>query len=73
MLQLEVRLFERLVQIMKSHISPCWELDPSVTGLPGWKRGYVLGKPGGRVAAFQRVLASTGAPALYLRLGRQPP
>lgn len=47
MLQLEVRFFERLVQIMKSHISPCWELDPSVTGLLGWKRGYVLRKPGG--------------------------
>lgn len=46
-LLLEVRFFKRLVQIMKSHISPCWELDPSVTGLPGWKRGYVLGKPGG--------------------------
>lgn len=47
MLQLEVRFFERLVQIMKSHISPCWELDLSVTGLLGWKRGYVLRKPGG--------------------------
>lgn len=46
-LQLEVRFFERLVQIMKSRISLCWELDPSVTGLPGWKRGYVLRKLGG--------------------------
>lgn len=46
-LQLEVRFFERLVQIMKSRISLCWELDLSVTGLPGWKRGYVLRKLGG--------------------------
>lgn len=44
-LQLEVRLFERLVQIMKSHIFPCWELDPSVTGLPGWKRAQKARRP----------------------------
>lgn len=61
-LQLEVRFFKRLVQIMKSHVSPCWELDPSVTGLPGWKHGYVLSKPGGLCGRFKRVLSCTRAP-----------
>lgn len=37
-------VFETLVQITRSHVGPCWELDLSVTGLSGWKRGYVLGK-----------------------------
>ena len=51
-LQLEVSFFGRLVQIRKSRISPCWVLDPSVTGLPGWKRGYVLRKPGGQCGSI---------------------
>lgn len=61
-LQLEVRFFKRLVQIMKSHVSPCWELDPSITGLAGWKHGYVLRKPGGLCGRFKPVRSSLRAP-----------